>query len=281
MIWNIITDSSCDLRSLNIENPAQNIHYHSVPFIISADNKDFVDDDNIVVEDMVDAMERDDQLSHTSCPAPNAWLELFRREGNVIAITISKELSGSYNSACVAREILLEEQSDKKIAIINSISAGAGLIVAVRRICQNIQRGLSFEETVCQAEKDVLDNRTIFALSSFNNLIKNGRMSPFVGFIAKKLGFWGIGVGTIEGKIEIKSKVRGTKKALSVILNDIHERNRAIGHIVISHCQNYEMAEQLKAEIIKRWNSITVEIHETRGLCSYYAERHGLIVAYT
>lgn len=282
MVWNIVTDSSCDLGNFILSEEDFEIRHTTVPFIIGVDSQEYVDDAELKVEDMLDHMERSRQASSTSCPSPASWEDAFRTEGNVIAITISKELSGSYNSACIARDMVLEAEADKKIAIINSTSAGAGLVLVLRMLCAYIKAGNSFDKCVEYIENIVKLKRTIFALSSFDNLVKNGRMSKVAGFVAKKLNFWGIGVATLEGKIEIKDKVRGSKKAIKAIVEDVLGFNTPIQHIVISNCQNKEMAEMLKEEIGLHFleKNVEIEIHETKGLCSYYAERHGLIVAY-
>ena len=149
----------------------------------------------------------------------------------------------------------------------------------VRKICGWIEEGKSFEEVVSEARATADRKRTIFALCSFHNLIKNGRMSPVAGFAAQAFHFWGIGIGTWDGEIRVKGRVRGAKKMIRAIVEDIHEFGSPIHCVYICHCQNLEMARQLKEEILAQWD-VPIEIHETKGLCSYYAERHGLIVSY-
>ena len=284
MKWNIVTDSSCDLHELRTEGLTETIHYESVPFVITVGNEEFVDDDGIDLPRMVDGMERHKFTTHTACPSPHAWLEAFSKEGNVIAVTISERLSGSYNSACTAADMLRQEQADKNVAVINSVSAGTGLNLLVANICASIEKGMSFEEVVEEARRIADRKRTIFALCSFHNLIRNGRMSPFAGFAAQTLRIWGIGIGTREGEIGVKGKARGAKKMIQAIVQDIEEFIQEHGNpvrtVYISHCQNPETAKQLKDAILDRWEDIRIEIHETKGLCSYYAERRGLIVAY-
>lgn len=280
MVWNIITDSSCDLEEFVLQEGDHTINYKSVPFIISVDSKDYIDVEGMDTDEMLEAMEKSAQISRTSCPTPASWEELFRTEGNVIAVTISKELSGSYNSACVAKDMIMEEYPDKNIAIINSVSAGAGLVVILRTICESILSGASFAECVAHTQEIAAKKQTVFALSSFDNLVKNGRMSKMAGFVARRLNFWGIGVATSEGKIDVKDKVRGSKKALKAIVEDIKNNRTTLRRVVISHCHNLEMAENLKNELLEIWRDLAIEIHATRGLCSFYAERHGLIVAY-
>lgn len=277
MKWNIIADSSCDLFEL--EKEYENIRFATVPFTISVGDEDFIDDDNFDADKLVDAMDACTEASRTACPSPHAWCEEFEQEGNIFAITISSKLSGSYNSACAARDMILEDEQGRKIHIIDSQATGAQLILIIRKLCELIESGCDFDEVAEKIDVYARDARIVFALSSFNNLVKNGRMNKIVGFVANKLGFWGIGIGN-EGSIEIKSKVRGAKKALDVIIEDMKERGYACGDVVISHCCNPEVAETLKTAIQDVWNKAEVTIVRTRGLCSYYAEKGGLIVGY-
>lgn len=278
MKWNIITDSSCDMFGFDKEH--ENIVFSSVPFTISVGDENFVDNRNLDVDGMIDSMDACAEASHTACPSPHAWQEKFEQEGNVIAITISSKLSGSYNSACAAKDMVLEEQPDKKIAVIDSRSAGSELVLLVKKICELIESGTDFETVVEKAELYSRHTHVVFALSSFNNLVKNGRMSKIVGFVANKLGFWGIGIGSEQGTIEIKQKIRGSKKALDAIIEDMKERGYNCGKVVISHCRNAEFAESVKSAIQSVWDKAEVKIVHARGLCSYYAEKGGLIIGF-
>ena len=105
MKWNIVTDSSCDLKQFAPED--ERITFSKVPFVIRAADAEFIDDEHLSVEQMVAALSAIPEAGRTSCPSPETWLEKFQAEGNVIAVTISSNLSGSYNSACLARDMLL------------------------------------------------------------------------------------------------------------------------------------------------------------------------------
>lgn len=123
-------------------------------------------------------------------------------------------------------------------------------------------------------------SHVIFALSSFDNLIKNGRMGRITGFLACKLGIWGIGIGSEQGTIAIKEKVRGSRNAVNSVLQDIKERGNHMETVLISHCENEKFAENLKEMIHSEWPKLEVRIMETRGLCSYYAEKGGVIIGF-
>lgn len=278
MKWNIITDTSCDL--IDIENEDTNITFFDVPFAIRVNDKDYIDCKELDTEDMMYAMKESRGASTTACPAPYSWYEKFQKDGNVIAITISKELSGSYNSAEIAKNMILENVPERKIVILNSFSTGPALTLAVYHIIDLIKKGLPFEEVALQAQEYIKNIHTAFALCSFDNLVKNGRISKIKGQLASIMNFWGIGNATDEGTINVKEKVRGRKKVISAIIEEM-KANKLYGNkVVIAHCFNSDLAERLKCEIEKVWSSAETVIMQTRGLNSYYADMGGIIVSY-
>jgi len=278
MNWCIVTDSSCDMV-LDRELP-ENIRIEEVPFIISVGDKDYVDTAELDVNEMLDDMESCSEASRTACPSPNAWYDKFETADCSIAITISKNLSGSYNSALTAREMILQKYPEKKIYILDSLSAGSALTLYAEKAIELIEAGCEFEHITEKLKACRKERNTVFALASFGNLVKNGRVSRLSGFIAGKLGIWGIGVASDIGTIIVKAKTRGLGKVLSAFITDMKENGFAGGYVIISHCQNLELATKLKERIVELWNNTKVKILSTGGLCSYYAERRGLIVVY-
>ena len=142
-----------------------------------------------------------------------------------------------------------------------------------------IREGIPFQELVARLDEFADRTQTLFALTSFDNLVKNGRVGRIAGFVAGKLGMCGIGV-TNDGRIDVKSKVRGTKRALANVIETMRANAFEKGQVLIAHCLNEELAQELKALICRTWEQACVEIMPTRGLCSFYAEKGGLIVAY-
>ncbi len=277
MKWNIVADSSCDLKQFAPED--ERVAFSSVPFVIRAQEHEFIDSEDLNTEEMVNTLAQIKEAGRTSCPSPETWLEKFKQAGNTVAVTISSNLSGSFNSACLAREMILEKDPDRKIAVIDSKSAGPELAMIIRRLHALIDEKLSFEEIVEKLNQFADRTETIFALTSFDNLVKNGRVSRIAGFVAGKLGMCGVGVAN-DGRIDVKSKVRGTQKALRIIIEDMKEHAFAGGEVLISHCLNEELALRLKTLIQETWAQAKVEIMPTRGLCSFYAEKGGMIIAY-
>ena len=105
-------------------------------------------------------------------------------------------------------------------------------------------------------------------------------MSKFTGFLAGKLGIMGIGIGSKEGKINIIDKTRGMNKCLSLLIDTLKEKKFTGNEIIISHCFNQSMADKLSELIKSNWPNSTIKILSTSGLCSFYAEEGGLIIAF-
>lgn len=278
MKWHIVADTSCDL--FDLADPAENIDFAAVPFTIRIGGKEYIDDESISVEDMLTANENHSEVAQTACPSPQDWIPHCEAPGPVLIFTISSALSGSYNSACTARAMILEEHPDKQIAVIDTRATGAESVIIIRKACELIQSGVPFEQVIPALEETAARTHTIFALSSYHNLIRNGRVSRLIGFIAGHLGFWGIGAGSDEGEIVIRGKARGVKSMVRFLVEEIKKTGIAGKMIYINHCQNPEAAGELKKQLAAVFPSIAINILPTRGLDSFYAERHGLIVGF-
>ena len=278
MMWHLVSDSSCDFYEL--EGTEGKMDFATIPFSIRIGGKEYIDDENMNVGEMLEANETHSEMAQTACPSPEAWREKFSAPGPVIAFTISGALSGCYNSALIGRNMILEEEPDKQIAVIDTKATGPEVSMLIWRARDLILEGKSFEEI----EKDLNETadriHTSFALISYHNLIKSGRVSRLIGFIAGHLGFWGIGMGDDKGEIVIRGKARGSKSMVRFLVEEISKVGIAGKQIVISHCQNLKDAEALKKALEAANAGINVLVQATRGLDSFYAEREGLIVGY-
>ena len=277
MKWMIVTDSSCDLLSLEGQN--EDLGFETVPFVMDVDGREFVDVPGMNTAELVDAMEKAEK-SHSACPSPEAWKKMFEKAEHIIAFTISARLSGSFNSATVGKNMVLEEHPEKKIEIIDSLSTGPKLVMLAQSAARQLQDQIPFEAVCASCRELARSVRTIFTLSSFHNLVQNGRVSKIAGFIAGRLGIRVIGVGSDEGEIQLKELVRGEKGTLKHILKDMEENGYKGTPMTVSHCMNEPMAQTLKEMICARWQKAKVQLLPTRGLDSYYAERSGLIICY-
>ena len=276
-LWSVVGDSSCDLMELETD---ENVSFSTVPFLADFDGVGFVDDETMDIDALLDAIDHSPKAGQTACPSPSTWLKKFEEATCSLAVTISSNLSGSYNAAMAAKRMMLEKFPEKKVEVIDSLGTGPTEVLVIDRILKSIRAGMDFDAVVEAAKKQVKDTHIIFALCSYSNLIKNGRMKPVVGLVAKALRIWGVGIGSPEGTIVIKDKTRGENNVIRIILNDIKARRTIDNEIVISHCRNVQLAEKLKEAILEEFRGARVRILQTRGLDSFYAERGGIIVSY-
>ena len=278
MTWHLVSDTACDLYTL--EGGEGKMDFTTIPFSIRIGGQEYIDNDSMDIPGMLEANETHAEIAQTACPSPEAWREKFSAPGPVIAFTISGALSGCYNSALIGRNMVLEDEPDKQIAVIDTKATGPEVSMLIWRARDLILAGKSFEEI----EKDLNETadriHTSFALISYHNLIKSGRVSRLIGFIAGHLGFWGIGMGDEKGEIVIRGKARGSKSMVRFLVEEISKVGIAGKQIVISHCQNLKDAEALKKALEAAHAGIEVLVQAARGLDSFYAEREGLIVGY-
>ena len=277
-MWHLVSDSSCDLYEL--EGTEGKMDFATIPFSIRIGGKEFIDDENMNVGEMLEANETHSEMAQTACPSPEAWREKFSAPGPVIAFTISGALSGCYNSALIGRNMALEDEPDKQIAVIDTKATGPEVSMLIWHARDLILAGKSFEEIEKVLNETADRIHTSFALISYHNLIKSGRVNRLIGFIAGHLGFWGIGMGDEKGEIVIRGKARGSKSMVRFLVEEISKVGIAGKQIVISHCQNLKDAEALKKALEAAHAGIEVLVQATRGLDSFYAEREGLIVGY-
>ncbi len=273
--WSVVTDSSCDLPEEQFD-----VQGGKVPFLLRVGEKTFLDDRKVSTAALLDAMEDEKGQSQTACPPPAAWLERFEEAQNVLAFTISSQLSGSYSSAVAARTLFLKQHPDRHVFVLDTKNAGPALAMLVLRAGQLIHEGVRFEKAAADLSAYAKRIHTAFALSSFQNLVKSGRIGRLSGYLAGKLGIWGIGIGTPQGKIEVRGMHRGVRHMLDGLLTEMRTNGFSKGEVCISHCQNAETAHALAERVRALWQHVRVTILPTGGLCSYYAERHGLIVSY-
>lgn len=199
---------------------------------------------------------------------------------HVYAVTLSSELSGSYNSAVLGRNLLLENCPEKKIHIFNSRSASVGETLIALKIEECENRNMEFEDIVQEVEAYIESQNTYFVLESLETLRKNGRLSNLKAFVATALKIKPVMGATPEGTIVQLDQARGINKALMKMVDYIVERseNSSDRILGISHCNCRERAEIVKDAIIKRIPVKDVVLLDTAGVSSMYANDGGIIV---
>lgn len=277
MKFKIMADSSCDLS----EELRTRMDISIIPFKIDIDEEKFIDDLDLDVSLMVESMNRSPNPIRTSCPAPGDFLDEFNANDNIFVITISNKLSGTYNSALLARDMVLEKAPDKFIHIFNSKSASIGESLIALKIEEAINLNLSREDIIKYVDDYIESMDTYFILESLDNLIKNGRISKTKGLIANVLNIKPIMGSDKEGNIQLIENVRGNKRAFKRLAEIVGENREDIENTVIgiAHVQNKERAENLKEEIERQYKFKEILVVEARGLSSGYAADSGIVLA--
>ena len=280
--WKLVSDSGCSL--LVPDGPdglaGIDIDHAEVPFTISVDNTDYIDEPGIDIEKMLEHIANCRSGGRTSCPSPHAWLEAWGDAENVIAFTLSAALSGSYNSAIAARHMALEKNPGRNIAVINTCGAGTMPGCLMQAVSDGVDDGDSFDVIAKTAENIARNTNVMFALGSLDNLIKAGRLNKLVGYATHRFNISAIGVASPGGRIELRHKFRGMKKTYDKLIDTLRETGFAGGELVISHCMNEEGAEKLGHLIKAEWLDTDVSVVPASGLCSYYMGKDGLIITY-
>ena len=281
MTWNIVSDSSCDLRMASFES--DRVRFETVPLRLQVGEREFLDNDDLVVPDLLDAMNQEKTASSTACPSPAAFARAFEAGDCTVCFTISSNLSGTYNAAVMGREMVLEEHPEKKICVIDSKSTAGAMVLLIRKAKELMEAGEAedFEGICDQLRLYKAALRTCFTLENFDNLIKNGRMRPLVGTLLHSLGIHVIADATPQGTIHVADKARGeakTHQAITALMKGSKDCTGA--EVVISHCEILAGALKLKEQILKDLSVKSVDIISCRGLTTFYAMEKGLIVGY-
>ena len=288
MRWAIVADSSCNLREYR--PIASGCSYAIAPLKIEVAGSEYVDNADLDVDELNRIVAQEKSASGSSCPSVGEWAELFRKADNVFAVTISSQLSGSYDAACMARNLVMDEYArdhdgviaGKNIYVLDSKAAGGKLELTVKLIDRYLtaHQNPVFDEVVSYAKSLEQTSQVQYSLSSYDNLIKNGRMPKFVGMLATGLNIRMLGTASSQGTIKIVGPIRGEKKTYRKIIDLMRSDGFRGGMVCIDHVSNEPGALTLKQAIELEWPSAQVEVYPCGALCSYYAESTGLIVGY-
>ena len=270
----IVTDSSGDLLTLDGAN------FAAAPLKIITDQREFIDDARLDVADMTAFLASYHGRSSTACPGPGDWLESFGDAACVFCVTITSNLSGSYNAACVARDQYLQEHPDRQVYILDSLSVGPEMQLILLRFRDALADGATFQEACAAADRYRHNTHLLFMLSSMRNLANNGRVNPLIAKAAGLLGIRTIGKASDIGTLEMLDKSRGEKKALHTLTDHMKQLGYRGGSVRIGHCENDSAAQALTDLLRADYPQVQITVYPCRGLCSFYAEPGGLLVGF-
>lgn len=278
MEYRILVDSCTDLP----KQLKEDTHFKVIPLSLMVDDKVFVDNDGFNQKEFLRTMKESPNSPKSACPSPEDYMREFSEDGDTFIVTLSSELSGSYNSAELAKRLYLEDNPNKKIEVFDSRSASVGQTLITMKIKQFISEGHKFEDIVQKVNAFRSGMKTKFVLESLDNLRKNGRLSHLQAIVANVLNIKPVMGATPEGTITKFDQARGITKALismaKIIERDVIKPQERI--LAIAHCNCVERAIFVKEEILKRVPFMDCFIVDTAGVSTMYANEGGIIVAY-
>lgn len=274
----IVADSCCDLN----EELKKELNIYKVPLSIYIDDIELKDDQKLDIKRLLEIMKKSDQAPRSASPSPSDFMRAYEGEESVFAVTLSSQLSSSYNHAVLAKKLAEEENSNKFIHIFDSLSASIGETLISLKIFELAKQNYKEIEIVEKVNEYIKEMKTIFILESLDNLIKAGRMSKLMGIIGSALSIKLIMGATDEGTIKLVEKARGAKRAFKRMVEIIGERGDKLEEKIlgIAHCNCLEKAEALKKEIKAKYNFKDVIIVETAGISTVYANDGGIIISF-
>ena len=278
MSFHIVADSCCELtvdmkKRGNIE---------IAPLTLEVGGESILDDETFDQKYFLKRVAECPECPKSACPSPDYFRKSFLNGAErCYAVTLSAQLSGSYNSAVLGANLAQEENEDLKIHVFNSRSASIGETLIAKKIVECEEAGMSFERVVETVELYISTQHTYFVLENLETLRKNGRLSKTKALVASALKIKPVMGATPEGDIVQLDQARGINKALmkmvDAIVNDAqHVENKTLA---ISHCNCPERAEMVKEALLERLAVQDVFVLDTQGVSSMYANDGGIIIA--
>lgn len=270
----IVMDSAGDIREL------EGVPFSSVPLKILAGDKEFVDDASVDVSEMVSYLQEYKGKSSTACPSVGDYLEAFDDADEVFCVTITSGLSGSYGAAKIAADTYQEQHPQRKVHVIDSLSAGAEMAMIAQKLRELIRQELPFDKIRDTAEEYARKCKLVFSLESLNNLANNGRVPVAVAKLAGILGIRMLGIASEIGTLQTTGKARGEKKLPAEIVKTLIAQGYNGGKMLIHHCFNPAAAQKVKELALEHFPKAEIAIGITGALCSFYAELGGLMIGF-
>lgn len=277
MSYKIVIDSCGEL----LDEWKQDDRIESVPLTLTVGGESIIDDATFNQKEFLRKVAECPECPKSACPSPERYMRAFTCDAErVYCVTLSAELSGSYNSAVLGKSLLLEDQPDKQIHIFNSRSASVGETLIGMKIQECEEAGKSFEEVVEEVEAYISQQNTFFVLENLETLRKNGRLSKIKALVASALKIKPVMASTDEGTICQLDQARGMNKALVKMVDYIVEKtvDSKDKILAISHCNCAARAQLIKETLQERMDPKKIVVLDTAGVSSMYANDGGVIV---
>ena len=277
MSYKIIVDSCGELTD---EMKASGF-FETASLKIDVNGHHIIDDETFDQAEFLKLVAASPDSPKSSCPSPERYMEGYRCDADhVYAVTLSTELSGSYNSAVLGKNLYHEEYGSKDIHVFNSCSASVGETLIALKIAECEEKGMEFSQIIETVEAYIRGQHTYFVLETLDTLRKNGRLKGVKAVVATALNIKPVMGATPDGNICQLGQARGIKKALAKlseeVIKDLKDSKDKV--LAISHCNCRERAEYIRDTLMKAAEFKDSIILDTAGISSMYAADGGVIV---
>lgn len=277
MSYKVVVDSCGELT----EEMKKSGVFESAALSMQVGDTHFTDDETFDQKVFLEAVAACAECPKSSCPSPERYMASYCCDADrVYVVTLSAELSGSYNSAVLGKNLYIEENGEKDIYVFNSRSASIGETLIALKIQECEESGMGFQQVIDTVEAYIESQHTYFILENLDTLRKNGRLTGIKSFVASALNIKPVMGSTPAGEICQLGQARGMKKAL-VKMTDyvVSEAGDAKDKILaISHCNCRERALEFQKMALARLDVKSSFIVDTAGISSMYANDGGIIV---
>lgn len=277
MSYKVIVDSCGELT----EEMKASGNFETSSLTMEVGGVRIIDDASFDQADFLKRVAECPESPKSSCPSPEDYMEKYRCEAErVYAVTLTAELSGSYNSAVLAKNLYIEEYGDKNIHVFNSRSASIGETLIALKVQECEAAGMPFEQVVETVERYIDGQHTYFVLENLDTLRKNGRLTGIKSLVAGALNIKPVMAATPEGTICQIGQARGIKKALAKMVDQIAEETQEAEEkvLAISNCNCRERAREVERMLMAKMKVKASFVIDTAGISSMYANDGGIIV---
>ena len=276
----LMTDGGADIPNL-IGNA---LDIKVVPLYIHFKNEHLKSSD-ISMSKFFQKIKKTNELPRSSAPSPNDFYEAFKKveaDTPIIMLSLSKALSSTYENAVSGKNMLLDEEPDRKIEVIDTKTASCGIALLLYESSVKLRENYSFEQLVEHLYERVEQTTTLFVLKTLENLILGGRLDKVKGTIAKTLNIKLLMKASEEGAIEVSEKVRGDKKSIRRFIDQIgdYAKNFENKVITMTHCASEDRANSVLNRIMEQYPFKNSFLTETGPLISTYGGEEALVISF-
>lgn len=277
----LMTDGGADIPQQLIEQ----MQLEVVPLYLNFSDGEYKTGHSLKLADFHQKVKKLNEVPLSAAPSPNDFYEAYKKvpqDKPIIMLSLSKELSSTYQNAITAKNMLEKEEPARKIAVINTKTASGGIALLLHDLYNKIQAGYTFEQVVQHTEERVGDTITLFVLQTLDNLVRGGRISKVTGKIAKTLSIKLLMRGSEQGEIEVTERIRGEKRAVNRFIQQIGEytKNAENKSLFMTHCNSESRATKLLNEIKEKYSFKETFLTDTGPIIATHGGDGAIVIAF-